>query len=181
MVALGMLKGNPYTRQDISPRIMKKILERIAWLRSRGYTILLQEADLTPEQIWQQKILDVFMKFEMLGFHIPCEWFSEMTIKSHREFHNYLNSLWTVRLGLSEEEKIAIFPDHSKLFSLSHQKQHARQWWERVNLRLIDGLLSGSAIKENHRLGAMYCMMGFVHVNEEAAESFPWILEATVE
>jgi len=71
MISLGTFKQNPYTRTTLLPRIIQKVLNRIAWLRSRGYTILYpNDMDLTPDQIWRQKILDVCMKLESFGFHV---------------------------------------------------------------------------------------------------------------
>jgi hypothetical protein len=183
MISIGTLKGNPYTREPISSRINSKILRRISWLRSRGYTTLFpQEAELTSEQIWQQKILDTFMKLEAFGFHVQCEWFNEMSIDTHIRFYKTLYELWNFRLGLTTAQQLAIVPSPVKLFSLSiyssHQKQHVLHWWEKVNLRLIETLISSSQDKESQRLGAMYCIMGFVSVCNDAGEAFPWILES---
>lgn len=183
MISIGTLKGNPYTREPISSRINSKILRRISWLRSRGYTTLFpQDTELTPEQIWRQKILDTFMKLEAFGFHVQCEWFNEMSIDMHIRFYKTLYELWNFRLGLSSLQQSAIVPSPIKPFSLSiyssHQKQHVLHWWEKVNLRLIETLISSSPDKESQRLGAMYCLMSLVSVCDDAAEAFPWILES---
>jgi hypothetical protein len=183
MISIGTLKGNPYTREPISSRANSKILKRISWLRSRGYTTLFpQDAELTSDQIWQQKILDTFMKLEAFGFHVQCEWFNEMSIDTHIKFYKTLYDLWNFRLGLSTLQQSAIVPSPLKPFSISiyssHQKQHVLHWWEKVNLRLIETFISSSPDKESQRLGAIYCIMGFVSVCNDAADAFPWILES---
>ena len=181
MISLGTCKQNPYTRTTLSPRIIQKVLNRIAWLRSRGYTILYpNDMDLSPDQLWRQKILDACMRLESFGFHVSCEWFSEMTLDKHIEFYKAIYNLWNFRLGLSKGQQEAIVPSSIPLFTLQGQKKHTHAWWERVNLRLIETIITSSPDKESQRLGATYCMMGFVQVNDEAAQTFPWLYESMV-
>ena len=180
MISLGTFKLNPYTREVLSARVIQKVLKRIAWLRSRGYTILYpNDTDLSPEQLWRQKVLDACMRLESFGFHVSCEWFSEMTLQKHIEFYKTIYSLWNFRLGLTTEQQNAIVPPPTNLFTLrSEKKQHSHTWWEKMNLRLIETLITSSPDKEYQRLGATYCMIGFVQVNEEAREAFPWLCES---
>lgn len=179
MISLGTFKVNPYTRDPLSTRIIQKVLNRITWLRSRGYTILYpNDTDLTPEQIWRQKVLDVCMRLESFGFHVSCEWFSEMSLTQHIDFYKAIYNLWNFRLGLSQAQKDAIVPSHIKLFNVQYEKKHTPVWWEKTNLHLIETLITSSPDKELQRLGATYCMMGFVQVNDEAAQTFPWLYES---
>ena len=156
MISLGTFKLNPYTREVLSARVIQKVLKRIAWLRSRGYTILYpNDTDLSPEQLWRQKVLDACMRLESFGFHVSCEWFSEMTLQKHIEFYKTIYSLWNFRLGLTTEQQNAIVPPPTNLFTLrSEKKQHSHTWWEKMNLRLIETLITSSPDKEYQRLGA---------------------------
>jgi len=179
MISLGTFKINPYNRQPINERIVKKALNRIAWLRSRKYTILYpSNNDLTPDQLWRQKILDVCMRLESFGFHISCEWFSEMSLETHIEFYKFMYELWNYRLGLSIQAQCEIVPPPANLFKTRYEKKHNLHWWEKVNLQLIETLIASSSNKESQRLGATYCMMGFVKVNKNAANAFPWLYES---
>jgi len=178
MISLGTFKLNPYTREPIKPRIIQKVLNRITWLRSRGYTILYPtDVDLSPEQIWRQKVLDVCMRLESFGFHVSCEWISEMTLAQHINFYKTIYNLWNFRLGLTTEQQGLIVPPPIKLFAIRNEKKHSHLWWEKTNLHLIETLITSSKEKEYQRLGATYCMIGFVEVNEEAATAFPWLQE----
>jgi hypothetical protein len=179
MISLGTFNINPYTRQPIGQRILQKALHRISWLRSRKYTILYpSNNDITPEQLRRQKVLDVCMRLESFGFHISCEWFSEMTLEEHVEFYKFMYELWNFRLGLTYENQIAIVPSTITLFKTRYEKKHTHSWWERVNLNLIETLVKSSPNKEGRCLGATYCIMGFVKVNKDAAAAFPWLYES---
>jgi len=182
--AMGDLRKNPYTRQEISERNLQKIRARLTWLRTRKYSVFYPTGvDLTSEQIWRQKILDSFMKIESYGYYVSCDWFSEMSIEDHKKFYTTLYTAWFFRMGLTHQDREKIVPQYmsasKKLFkyvpeSLEGHGARTKHWWEKLNLSLIDAFLTRSPDKENNKLGAMYCVMGLVAINEKAAEVFPW-------
>lgn len=184
ILSLGDLKQNPYTREPLSPRTMTRIRNRLLWLRKRKYSVLYPiGSELTPEQVWAQKILDVFMKIESFGYYVSCEWFTAMTIADHKLFYKTLYDLWYIRLGLTHQDRERIVPDYwiktRVLFvynpdSFLTGRAHTKIWWERLNLALLENLLTRSPDKEQQKLGAMYCVMGLVAVNTAAADVFPW-------
>ena len=176
MISLGTLSVNPYTRSVLLPSTIKKILRRIQWLRSRGYVTLYPTGtDFTSEQIWMQKILDVCIRIESFGFHVSYEWFNGMSLENHVEYYKTLYNLWNYKLGLSLEQQNAIVPSSVKLFTVNNKKTYSKNWWEKTNLQLINTLITSSSDKELQRLGATYCMMGFVNIHKDAAEAFPWL------
>jgi hypothetical protein len=189
ILSIGNLKQNPYTRQPLSDHIIRKIHSRIAWLRKRKYTILYPTgADLTTEQLWKQKVLDVFMRIDSLGYYVSCDWFHSMSTKDHIDFYKTVYDVWNVRLGLTAAEKERIVPGHANpmklLFvatpALLESRERSKSWLEKLNLMLIYSFVSRSPDKEQQKLGAMYCIMGLVTVNEDAAEGFPWVVQAIV-
>jgi len=183
--SMGGLKQNPYTREELSKPILEKIRNRLTWLRNRKYSVFYPiGADLTSEQIWKQKILDIFMKIESFGYYVSCEWFTDMDIDDHKHFYKTLYNIWFIGLGLDHKGREAIVPQYmsgqKKLFRCSPeegegQREHTKHWWEKLNLSLIEAFISRSPDKENNRLGATYCVMGLVAINDKAAEVFPWL------
>ena len=189
ILSVGTLRENPYTREPLTERVIKRIMARITWLRKRRWLVFYPTgADLTSEQMWKQKILDLFMKIESFGYYVSCEWFHSMTIQDHQTFYVTLYNLWNFRLGLTAQDRNTIVPGHTmkagnnKLFrylpgQLKEYENKPIHWWEKVNLYLIESFLTRAAEKESQKLGAMYCVMGFVEVNEDAAAVFPWFVE----
>jgi len=186
ILSVGTLRENPYTREPMSERIIKRIMTRIAWLRKRRYVVFYPTgAEMTSEQMWKQKILDLFMKIESYGYYVCCDWFHSMTIQDHQTFYTTLYELWNYRLGLTNVQRNAIVVGHltkssdRKLFryqpaNLKEYENKPIHWWEKVNLYLIESFLTRATDKESQKLGAMYCVMGLVEVNEDAAAVFPW-------
>lgn len=186
MVMKGTLTQNPYTREPLGDRVLAKIHERIAWLRRRKYSVIHPQgsADLTAEQIWNQRVLDIFLRIESFGFHVSCDWFHGLSVTAHEDFYRTVFGLWYGRLGLTMAQREAIVPGGEaparRLFRFMPEEGSRRSvaWWQRHNLALIEAFITRSQDKENQRLGAMYVLMGLVTVCEEAEESFPWLAAA---
>ena len=184
--SMGELKTNPYTRHELSEDILKKVRGRLTWLRARKYSVFYPiGTDLTSEQIWRQKILDYFMKIESYGYYVSCDWFIEMSIEDHKKFYTTLYVNWFHRIGLTHVQRERIVPKylstHKKLFRYSPEsfggyRTHTKHWWEKLNLSLIGAFLTRPPDKEDMKLGAMYCVMGLVAVNDKAAEVFDWLI-----
>lgn len=186
LMASGRPLNNPYTRDPIDENTTQKIRDRITWLRIRKYPLLYVQGDgLTPEQHWNQKVLDLFMKMESLGYLSASSWFEQLSLRDNKFFYKALFELWTYRLGLTAQEKEGIVPRHSKsdskLFKQTPEmlftRNHDLQWWKKTNLNTMNTLLTRSQDKTKQALGALYILMALVQVSDEAAEAYPWILE----
>jgi hypothetical protein len=180
MLAEGKALENPYTREPLISKAIQKVRERITYLRKRKYPVLyLQGDNLSQEQEWNQRVLDVFMKLEALGYLAACSWFHALTVKDHVKFYTIMFELWNWRVGLTAAEKELIVPGNLKLFRWMPEalSQHNLRWWQKHNLWLIHTLITKSTDKSKNSLGAVYSMMGLVHVSEDAAEAYPWIEE----
>jgi len=183
MLAEGKALENPYTRELFSSNTVQKVRERIAYLRKRKYPVLyLQGDNLSQEQEWNQRVLDVFMKLEALGYLAACSWFHTLTIVDHINFYKTMHELWNFRIGLTSEERELIVPGSTKLFRWAPDAltEHNLRWWQKQNLSIIHTLITKSRDKTKNALGAVYTMMGLVQVSEDASEAYPWIQETLV-
>ena len=186
ILAEGKQLENPYTREPFSPKTVQKVREHISYLRKRNYPVLyLQGENLSQEQEWNQRVLDVFMKLECLGYSAACSWYHGLSLNDHQDFYKMMFELWNYKIGLTAQEKELIVPGHikgaSKLFKWSPETvilaDHNLRWWQKQNLQLIHTFLGRSTDKAKNALGAVYIMMGIVHVSDDAAEAYPWIVE----
>jgi hypothetical protein len=180
---------NPYSREPFSEAAMAALHRRIRWLRDRKYNILYQTDDvLTEEQVWNQKVLDTFLKIEALGYYANAEWFHHMISFQHVAFYSRLMTLWEWQLGLTPAEKEVIVPGHSapgsqRLFRYPPGPElllRNREWWARANLALIDAFIERATDIEHQKLGALYVLMALVQVSRPAAEALPWVLESVM-
>jgi len=177
---------NPYTRETLTSEVLARIHSRFQWLRARKYPILHSVGEnLTQEQLWNQKVLDVFFKMEHLGYRASCLWFDRLTVGNHEAFYRKLHHLWFVQLGLTPQEKEAIVPGYgagpTKLFKNNPDRisggTHDMKWWRRNNLNIILELLTRAPNKNQQALGALYILMVLVQIIPDARMAYPWIYE----
>lgn len=187
ILSQGQPLQNPYTREDFSQKTLQRFRSRIDWLRTRKFPLLYGlEETITPEQEWNQKVLDIFMKIEALGYLLSTSWFTDLSIESHKKLYRTIYELWYFRLGLTNIQKEEICPGHNtnqgKLFRKNPEEAlrvHTEmKWWKKQNLAIINSLITKGTNKSNRGLGALYVVMGFVSVNRKAAETYPWIAES---
>jgi len=184
-MATGFPSQNPYTRDEMTSIAKARIHARIDWLRARKYHILYIDTDvLSPEQTWNQAVLDVFLKIEALGYYLSCEWYHQMNIGDHVKFYKKLYDLWEFRLGLTRAEKEKVVPGHingaQKLFKFDPNEllEKSKSWWQKRNLSLMEAFVTRGEDKERRKMGAMYVLMALVQASHPAAVALPWIVDA---
>jgi len=176
---------NPYTREPLTGVYETCFQNRCSWLRSKKYCLLHSEnIDLTPEQLWHQKILDVTMKYDMLGYHTCLHWFENLTVRQLIDFYTEIWELWFYRLQLSPVIKRQVVPNWNNqdtlLFKWSPREIHQRtdkRWLHKLVLDTLDKLVSSASLKEHRILGALYGMTAFAIVSDTVREHYPWLVE----
>ncbi len=177
---------NPFTQEDIDTQTLIRMQSRTEQLRVMKKPIVyVEEESLTPEQIWNQKVLDVFLKLTSLGFGVNVLWFETLTVRGHELFYTRLYSLWNLQLRLTEEEKERIVPGHSSgrspLFRWHPSAVTGRgfelKWWRKQNLQLMRAFLQRSDEKETQGCGALYILTALANTHRRCAESFPWLVQ----
>jgi len=177
---------NPFTQELIDTKTVERLQKRSEQLHAMKKPILYQEEDsLTPEQIWNQKVLDVFLKLTSLGYGVNVLWFETLTLRGHEIFYTKLYSLWNIQLGLTTEEKERIVPGHDSgrvsLFRWHPSDVVGRgfelKWWRKQNLNLMRAFLQRSDNKEIQGCGALYILTALANTHRHCAESFPWLVQ----
>ena len=84
----GAILKNAYTCEALPEAVVAKIRSRIKYLIGKKCPLIHTEIKtLSSEQIWNQNVLDIFLKIEELGYLVNSDWFHEMTIMKHRAFY----------------------------------------------------------------------------------------------
>ena len=177
---------NPFTQELIDAQTIVRLHNRTEQLRKMQKSIVYaEEESLTPEQIWNQKVLDVFLKLTSLGYGVNVLWFETLTVKGHELFYTRLFSLWNIQLNLSTEEKERIVPGHDSgrapLFRWHPSAVVGRgfelKWWRKQNLNLMRAFLQRSDDKETQSCGALYILTALANTHHRCSESFPWLVQ----
>jgi hypothetical protein len=170
---------NPYTQLQITEPGKASLEARLNWLKKKGYsTSFLNDSVLTEEQGFSLRVLDIFMKMDFLGYHSDSNWFLSLENKGQINLYKELYDLWNYRLQISPEIKEQICPGLDDLMRFDPYKartQRSAIWWKKLNLNILDALLSRAPDKTNRALGAMYSLTALVRVSEDAREVYDWL------
>ena len=176
---------NPFSQEPISELVVHRLDSLSQHLRKHKLPIVYVDTDeLSPEQIWNQKVLDVFLKLTSLGYGVNILWFETMTVYSHQTFYRKLYDLWNIHLGLSMEEKERIVPGHmggrTQLFrwnpTVVENQTHELRWWRKQNLALMNAFLSRGQERTIQGCGALYILTALAQTHPKIAEVYPWLV-----
>jgi hypothetical protein len=182
MIHYGHEMKNPYT-QDVFPRPDLERLQRLSeTLISHKLPVLYtDEAELTPEQVWNQKVLDVFLKLNSLGYAVNLIWFEGMTVAQHHSFYTILYTMWETDLRAQEKENLVVGYNSGRapLFRWTPEAIVAQgntlKWWRKNNLGLMNAFLTRAKDRALQNCSALYVLTALVDAVPAARESFPWL------
>ncbi len=176
---------NPFTQEEIPAKVLERLQQRASRLRSQNVPIVYLEKDeLTPEQIWNQKVLDVFLKFTSLGYGVNVLWFETLHTRHHEKFYIRLWDLWNNILHLTDADKERIVPGHNAgrapLFRWNPSQVCGKgfdlKWWRKQNLMLMKAFLTRAEDKHNQGCGALYVLTALANTHPSCGNAFPWLL-----
>jgi len=177
---------NPYTKELVSAEGLEQFHLRVDILRKLKKPLHFEEiSGLTAEQSWNLRVLDVCLRLDMLGYRIATQWFSDLTAPENQKLYINLHSLWNSNLDLPVELKNRIVPNHNetltRLFKLPPHKimfKTELNSLRRMNLNLIERLISSADSQSDKVIGAMYTVIGISTVSKECRRAYPWLNDA---
>jgi hypothetical protein len=145
--------------------------------------LYLENNELTPEQIWNQKVLDVFLRISSHGYAINVSWFDNLRPTQHACLYAFLYDIWMVHNNLTDYDRERIVPKYrssnSPLFRWHPHvvcgKPHELKWWRKQNLYVLNAFLTRSSDKSNQGICAIYILTAFARIYPSVRESFPWL------
>jgi len=175
---------NPYNQENLPQSTLERLQAYTQNLIKHKIPVLYTEtAILTPEQAWNQKVLDVFLKLNTLGYGANLVWFEAMTVRRHHTFYSSLYDLWNHRLGLTHQQKEVLIPAYDSgrapLFRWTPEviigNNQDLKWWRKNNLALMNIFLTRGKDRVIQSTGALYVLMALVSSSPGASEAFPWL------
>jgi hypothetical protein len=170
---------NPYTQLPLTEAALTSLEQRLNWLKQKGYvTMFLTDSEISADKAFSLGVLDVFMKFDFLGYHSNSEWFLDLDLERQKNLYRELFDLWNYRLTLTKALKEQIAPGLSEQMKYNPLRMRSKQnikWWRNLNLEILDALVSRASEKSNRSLGAMYSLKALCAVSPGAAEAYDWL------
>ena len=179
----GELK-NPYSQEVLTPLAIERLQTCTQRLIYHKIPVMYTDTTtLTAEQSWNQKVLDVFLKMNSLGYGVNLVWFEAMNIRQHHTFYTSLYNIWNTSLTLSNEQKESVIPQYNSgrapLFRWAPVviigNNRELKWWRKNNLILMNSFISRGKDRTLQSTGVLYVLMALVTCSRAAAEAFPWL------
>ena len=182
LVQYGNEMKNPYTQDILDTPVLERLQILTESLISHGVPVLYTyDAHLTPDQAWNQKVLDVFFKLNTLGYAVSISWFEEMTLPQHHSFYTILYTMWYSDLRPQEKENLVVGYNSGRnpLFRWTPQvivgNMNSLKWWRKNNLGLMKTFLTRAKDRALQNCSALYILTALVESVPAARESFPWL------
>lgn len=173
---------NPYTRNDIPEEAIKMFNKRIKQLKDNGVVIDEIVEKLSKEQIFNNRVLTVFQKIDMLNViagGVDIKWFTDLNILQLKMFYKVLEDIWNYRTQLPAQKKQEIVPNESMfpyrvmdIYNLTKKRLI-----QKIILKEIDKLVSSAESDEDKRTGAYLVLTGLVEVSIPCMEALPWLVQ----
>lgn len=179
---------NPYT-QRMFPSNLLFYLKRITQLQKclnidtqlQYETNDYQTQDIYSDENINHKLTDVFTKIDFLGNYTNVNWFTSLTYHRLIRYIRELYDIWNYRAQLTNETKKQICYPTGNPFTIHYNtliESDNLNYIRYQTLEIMNNLITKGITDENKSLGAFYVLAALTLVNNEAAESMPWLYES---
>ena len=173
---------NPYTRNDIPEEAKTMFYKRIEHLKKNNIVIDEIVEKLSKEQIFNNRILTVFQKIDMLNViagGVDIKWFTDLNMLQLKMYYKILEDIWNYRTQLPPQKKQEIVPNVS-MFPyrvMDVYNLNKKRLIQKILLKEIDKLVSSADSDEDKRTGAYLVLTGLVEVSIPCMEALPWLVQ----
>jgi hypothetical protein len=177
----GYTLTNPYTREPIHKNVVDKLISRITYLRKKKFCLIIsQEIELSSTQLLHQRIVDVCLKFDFLGFYTSPEWFENLTLKDLKSIYINIYSMFITYPVADIATLKSVYPGtKEELFQLrisGINNRKDKMYLEYALLDLFEKLITTAPQKENRCLGATYVLKAWATSYTTIYINYPWLI-----
>jgi hypothetical protein len=178
---------NPYDRKKFPSFLYKNIKKIVKLCKVLNITMNLQlETDnaIDKKKSLEFEIISLFQKIDEMGFITNIEWFTSLNSSLLVKYIRELNDIWNYRAQISNRTKIEICPPHGNPFvnltSYNNLLNYNSYQLKSVILKIMENLINNGQSTENKSLGAFYVLSALTLVNQDAADSLPWLYQSVM-
>jgi hypothetical protein len=182
----GIIK-NPYNRRPITNNIIEdlKTLLRLSKILKIPICTDIKEIsnDISQEKSLELRILTLFQEIDSLGNFTNPLWFSSLNRMQLMKFIRELLDIWNFRAQLNNSIKLLICPPLGNPFPRSNPIAYLlncqnNEEMQKFIMDILEKLVNINTDRDNRSLGAYYVLGALTLVNEEAAQSLPWLYQS---
>ena len=167
---------NPYTREKIPQSVISNASKLSLKLKLPDIPII-NDLQLTREQLIKQKTIDIFSIIEQLGYECHFDWFLNLNQYNLKKLYRNLEDIWNYRVGLRTADKIRIAPPDGRIFMRPVPEINTfSSKYDLQNLILNDIHKFDNAQDADKKLGFMYFLIGLGMVSPHCFSAHEWMM-----
>ncbi len=174
---------NPYTRLPFSSTVIARLATLRRVIETAGLsTCHAGPANLTPEQLFRFKVVDLCQTIDELDFYTDPEWILTLDVRRLHIFYHMLVDIFFSRAGLTHARRKELVPCTYETNPFRMNIAEFMSGTELQPLReyavdCIRKIVSLSPDRNNRKLGAMYVLMALSAVSRSCARAYPYLAE----
>ena len=171
-------QNNPYNRNIIPNNIINNNYKLINFLKNNNIYIDYPIDELTEEQLYNDKVINIFQKMDKFNYNTNINWFKNLDIIKLKQYWILLEDIWNWRANLSKQDQYKIiqnniiFKNFNKINSINNIKN-----LQNYILDDIDILISNGITKNDTANGILYVLIALSNISNECGASMPWLLQ----
>ena len=169
---------NPYNRKIIPNYVINNYKILIKYLVKKNINIIFEDDILTEDQIFNQKIIEIFQKIDKFGYNTSIEWFTELSHYGLKNLWAHLEDIWNYRSNLSFNDKNNIIqktlPQPFLKFKYINKNINKKLLQEYILNDINIFLISGKN-QDFCNIGCLYVLTSLSIVSKKCIDAMPWL------
>lgn len=170
--------NNPYNRNIIPLSVKDNVNLIYKNLVNKKKLINFEEETLTEEQLFNDKVINIFQKIDNFNYNTNINWFINLNIYKLKQLWILLEDIWNWRANLTPEDKYKIiqnqqvFKNFKNINNINNKKTLQNFILDDINI-----LISNGVTRTDTSNGVIYVLMALSNISEDCGISFPWLIQ----
>lgn len=176
---------NPFNREKLPIKLYRNMKRVIKLSKILDYKLKLKIENVEKDELSEQKKVELraqelFQKIDQLGFITDLDWFNNLNKRSIIRFLRELIDIWEYRAQINNYRRREICPPVGNPFSnlnFGYLIQADLTSHKKILLNIAEKLVCNGVNEGAKYSGTVFVLGCFTIVNQNAANSLPWLYE----
>ena len=178
---------NPYNRIVISKNIITRFNNYINLCKILKLDLVLEEKNelnyIDAKRQIELRAINVFQNIDLLGNYSNPQWLLSLEKNNLIKFLRELQDIWFYRAQLTNSKRLEICPPNgnpfTNIYGVSIDHFNSNQLFKQ-SLSIMEKIVNNGIDQDAKYLGASYVLAALTLVNNDAANSLPWLFQSVV-
>ena len=179
---------NPFTQKQLilgasGKNFFEKYMKKMTAVKEKEGRVKFDSPKLSKEQRFNQELIRVFQKIDMLGHYTDIAWFQNMSILDLNNFYKGAYDIFAFRAQLSHEVRKKIVKDgilfQNFIGSLNYVQERTKHILQYEILREIERILDEGEDRDSKILGITLILTVLVECSHAAAMALPHLVQSS--